>query len=104
MLLFKAKYREAILDGTKTTTLRAWKRPLVRAGRDYRTNHGDLLHVESVEIVALDALDDTIAQADGFGDAGALLDALRSIYSTLPASLYLVRFSVTTSTQIRLVD
>ena len=92
MILFKERFRAALLDGTKTTTLRAWKRRLVKPGAEAKTNLGVTLWVESIEEIALTAIDDTIAAADGFESAEALLICLREIYPALPATLTLIRF------------
>jgi hypothetical protein len=98
MLLFKGKYREALLDGSKTTTLRSWKNRRCSAGQTVRTNLGIWLSIEEVSDLALTDIDDAIAQADGYPDASSVLASLKSIYGdSLPATLTLVRFALAPS-------
>lgn len=92
MILFKERFRSALLDGSKSTTLRAWKKRLAKPGVVAKTNLGINLFVESVEELPLGAIDDAIARADGFESAEALMICLREIYPALPATLTLVRF------------
>lgn len=93
MLWFKAIYRDAILTGTKTTTIRAWHTRRCRAGRIYQTNLGIRLLIESVERIALADITDEIARADGLRDRADVVRALRDCYAVLPETLTLVRFS-----------
>lgn len=92
MILFKGRFRQSLLDGSKTTTLRAWKRRLAKPGAVAKTNLGISLWVESIEDIRLDAIDDAIAKGDGFESAEALMVCLREIYPALPATLTLIRF------------
>lgn len=94
MILFKERFRQSLLDGSKTTTLRAWKRRLAKPGGIARTNLGIILWVESVEDIRLDAVDDAIAKGDGFESAEALMVCLREIYPNPPNVLTLIRFRV----------
>lgn len=94
MILFKERFRQDLLSGAKTTTLRDWKRRLAKPGAIAQTNLGIPLFVESVEAIQLDAIDDNIAKADGFESTAALMECLRGIYPVLPETLALVRFRV----------
>lgn len=94
MLPFKQRFRAAILDGSKTTTLRAWSRQRLAPGQIVTTNLGIRLRIESVELVALSLLTDEHARSDGFVNRAALLSELRAIYQTLPPVLTLIRFSL----------
>jgi hypothetical protein len=70
----------AIREGRKSTTLRRWDRPRVRAGeRAYSPGLG-WLAVDAVEPADLAALTDADAAADGFPTRAALLDALAALY------------------------
>ena len=95
MLLFEGRYREALLAGTKTATLRHWKHRLVREGQLVRTNlKGIWLHIGTIRSVTPAEITDTQARADGFANRAALLAALTARYGTLPDSLRLVRFTL----------
>lgn len=92
MLLFKAKFRNALLDGSKTTALRAWKSNRVKAGTVAKTNLGISLAIISVESIQLAEITDAHAKADGFLDRESLMVELQSIYDALPDKLTLVQF------------
>ena len=92
VILFKERFRSALLDGSKTTTLRAWKRRLAKPDAPAKTNLGINLWIESVEEIPLTAIDDAIAKADGFESTESLMVCLRDIYPALPATLTLIRF------------
>jgi len=93
-ILFKKKFAPAILDGSKTTTLRSWKRHMVKPGEVASSNLGIKLSIKSVEKISANAITDAHARADGFSDRAALISELRAIYPELPATLTLVTFSV----------
>jgi len=92
VILFKERFRSALLDGSKSTTLRTWKKRLAKPGTVAKTNLGVNLFVESVEQIPLEAIDDAIARADGFDSVESLMICLREIYPALPATLTLIRF------------
>lgn len=94
MILFKSIFRAALLDGSKTTTLRVWNRRLVEPGTTVKTNLGISLWIEAVEDIALTSIDDAIARADGFESAETLITCLREIYPMLPSLLTLIRFQI----------
>jgi hypothetical protein len=52
-VLFEARLRRGLADGSITVTFRRWKRPQVVAGGRYRTGDG------LVEVTAVDIVDDT---------------------------------------------
>lgn len=92
MILFKERFRSALLDASKTTTLRAWKRRLAKPGSVAKTNLGIDLWIDSVEEIPLTAINDAIAKVDGFESAETLMACLREIYPALPTTLTLIRF------------
>ena len=96
MLLMKKRFFEAIRAGRKTTTLRYWQRPIVRAG-GVRTVPGlGKVRIDSVEAIAPDRLTDADARADGFDGVEAMLAALREIYppqTRAKRTLYKVGFT-----------
>ena len=80
MLLFKRKFLDAIRDGSKTQTIRLWKRRMMRSGqRSYIPGIG-AIRIKSVEQVEVDALTDADAIPDGFPSAVALRKELRTLY------------------------
>lgn len=80
MLLFKKKFLDDIRRGTKTQTIRLWKFRHMRAGqRSYIPGVGPI-RVTAVEEVDVDALTDADAIPDGFPNAAALKNELRTIY------------------------
>ena len=92
MILFKQRFRQDLLNGNKTTTLRAWKRRLAKPGTVTKTNLGISLFVEFVGEIALTDIDDGIDRAAGFESVDALVICLREIYPNPPQTLTLVRF------------
>jgi hypothetical protein len=94
MLLFKAKFRDALLSGAKTTTLRSWKSRRVRPNTIRKTNLGILLFIHSVETIQLVDITDDHARNDGFSDRESLMAELRAIYPFLPETLTLITFSL----------
>ncbi|MEO0529163.1 MAG: ASCH domain-containing protein [Planctomycetota bacterium] len=80
VLLFKRKFLDAIRCGEKTQTIRLWKHRMMREGqRSYIPGVGRI-RITVVESVQFDELTDEDAVPDGFSDAGALKNELRSIY------------------------
>jgi hypothetical protein len=97
MLLMKKCYFDAIRSGRKTTTLRYWLRPRVKAGSLHRVRGLGQIQVHSVEAVDPAGLRLADAQADGFPDLASLWTTLERLYP--PAArkgrvLYLVRFTM----------
>jgi hypothetical protein len=95
-MLFEARLRDGLADGSITVAFRRWQRPQVLAGRRYRTggryrmNMGDpLVEVERVDVVAPEKITKADAKRAGFRSPEALLASLRGDAS-LP--LYRVRF------------
>ena len=96
MLLMKREYFDAIRRGDKTTTLRYWKRRMVRAGSVHRVPGLGRVRIESVEPVDEGDLTDAHARDDGLPDAAALRRALGEAYGPDRREgrrLYLVRFT-----------
>ncbi len=95
MLLMKRIYFDAIRTGAKTTTLRYWRTPRVRAGGTYRIHGLGRIEVLTIAPTTLTALTNTDAQADGFADLPTLKRALRKLYSPMQRkarTLYQIRF------------
>jgi hypothetical protein len=72
----EARTRDGILDGTITVLFRRWKRPLVVAGRRYRTTAG-ILAVESADVVDPTAISGSDARLAGRESAAELIADLR---------------------------
>ncbi|MEN3358766.1 MAG: hypothetical protein V7637_2748 [Mycobacteriales bacterium] len=68
--------REGILDGTITVMFRRWKRPLVLAGRQYRTTAG-LLAVDAADVVDPAKIRLADARRAGYPSVAAVLADLR---------------------------
>jgi len=74
-VLFEAKYREPIADGTVDLTFRRWRRSQAVVGHRYRTAAGRL-EVDAVDVVAPEDITDDEARRAGQPSAAALLAAL----------------------------
>ena len=97
MLLMKKRYFGAIRAGRKTTTLRYWLRPHVRAGSIHLVPGLGRIRIEGIEPVEPEALNRADARADGFPSLAALRKALEGLYP--PGwrdgrTLYRVRFAL----------
>ena len=95
MLLMRRCYFDAIRTGTKTTTLRFWRRPRVRAGSVHLVPGLGRVRITRAEATRIEDLVEADARADGFGSLPALRRALENLYpsrSRGDRSLYLVRF------------
>jgi hypothetical protein len=97
MLLMKKVFFEAIRSGGKTTTLRYWRRRMVKPGSLQTIRGLGKVRIDEATCAELDDLTDADAQADGLADLKALKTALRDLYP--PArregrKLYLVRFTL----------
>ena len=97
----KKMFFEAIRAGGKRTTVRLWRRQMVRAGEVHTVPGLGKGRIEAVGEVALSALTESDAAADGFASKAELTAALRRMYPALGAGaddsdgrkLYLVRFA-----------
>ncbi|HEX4794375.1 MAG TPA: ASCH domain-containing protein [Humisphaera sp.] len=79
-LFFKGQFHQAIRDGTKRTTIRRWKRPMVRAGdRAFVPGFG-WLDITAVDMIELAHMADDDARADGFANARDLQMFLALLY------------------------
>ena len=96
MFLFTAKFRDDLISGAKTTTLRSWKSRRVRPGTVRKTNLGISLSIHTVEAIKLTDITDAHARNDGFADRASLMAELNAIYSSLPDTLTLVTFTLYT--------
>ena len=90
-LTFKRAYLPLIAAGKKTQTIRRWKKPKLRAGDVVLIPNIGTAEVISVEPVELADLDENDAECEGFASLGALIKALRSIYSDV-GPFWRVRF------------
>lgn len=96
MLLMRKEYFAAIRAGSKTTTLRFWRRPMVQAGQVHTVRGLGRLRIEAVRRVDLAELTEADARADGFDSIRALGRALGQHYSPRQRRervLYQVRFT-----------
>ncbi len=80
MLLMKKRFFDAIRGGTKTTTLRYWRRRRVRPGSVHKVPGLGAVSVDSVEEVSPEDLTDADARADGIEDLAALMQMLAELY------------------------
>lgn len=80
MLLFKKKFIEMILAGTKRQTVRVWPRRRLRAGQVEFVPGLGRVDITAFEPVRPADLTDDDARLDGFASRGALLDELRGLY------------------------
>ncbi len=91
----KKQFFDAIRRGAKTTTLRYWRRPMVRPGSVHKVRGLGYLHVERAEPVEFAHLSDADAHADGFASLAELRDALHVMYppeKRKDRRLFLVQF------------
>ena len=102
MLLFKAKFIEAIKSGKKTQTIRLRRYCRMKPGqRSYIPGVG-YIAITSIERVELDQLTDADAVLDGFPTADALRAELCDLYGAdmlARRKLYIIRFSVYPSSE-----
>ena len=87
-MLFEARLRQGLADGSITLAFRRWRRAQVVAGHHYRTRPG-MVAAESVDVVTPDAITPQQACAAGYADVAALTASLRGD-PALP--LYMIRF------------
>ena len=96
MLLMKKVFFDGIRWGTKTTTLRYWRRCHIRPETVHTVPGLGKVRIDEVEPVAPEQLDDSDACADGFDDLAALMAALDELYppeSREARKLYRIRFT-----------
>jgi hypothetical protein len=74
-VLFEARLRTGIADGSITVAFRRWKRAQVVPGGRYRTGSG-LAEATSVDVVDETRITKADAKRAGFDSVGALLDAI----------------------------
>jgi len=79
-LFFKSNFHQAIRDGTKRTTIRRWRRPMVRAGGRAFVPGLGWLQITTVDIIELASLGDEDARTDGFANARDLRMFLTLLY------------------------
>lgn len=87
-VLFEARFREPIADGSVTLTFRRWKRSQAVAGHRYRTAAG-MIEVEAVDIVDESSITDRDAKRAGYPSRDALVADLRG---TKDLAVYRVQF------------
>jgi hypothetical protein len=75
-VLFEQRFWSPIARGEVTLTFRRWKRLQVLADRRYRTA-GQIIEVETVDVVDPTAITDDDARRAGFSDAATLVGQLR---------------------------
>ncbi|MGA2230316.1 MAG: ASCH domain-containing protein [Tepidisphaeraceae bacterium] len=79
-LWFKKQFRQAILCGQKTATLRRWRKRRMTGGSRVHAPGIGWLILESVEPIEWDSLTRADARADGFASLKELAAAVRRIY------------------------
>lgn len=80
MLLFKKKFLDAIRNGTKTQTIRLWKRCMFRAGQASYIPGVGYIRITAIDRVELADLTDEDARPDGFESIAALRSEINAIY------------------------
>jgi hypothetical protein len=79
-ILFKKRFAQAILRGEKTTTLRRWKSPRVRAGTRAMAPGIGWLNILACDPINLKDLTEGDALADGFPSLDDLFKTLAQLY------------------------
>ena len=96
MLLMKKVFFDAIRSGTKTTTLRYWRRKMVRPGSVHSVRGLGQLRIDDLHAIDADDLTDTDAMADGLAGRDELTSLLHQLYTPDQRSqrtLYKVTFT-----------
>jgi len=96
MLFMRKEYFQAIRGGAKTTTLRYWRWPIVRAGSVHTIRGLGRVRIDAVDHVRPGDLTDDDARADGFENLAELHTALGRHYPPQrrkDRKLYKVRFT-----------
>ncbi len=109
MLLMKKRFFDAIRSGRKTTTIRYWRRRMVRPESIHRIRGLGLVKIDQIQTVTADSLTEDDARADGFARIDELMQTLSEIYPELKTDqangnnverqLYLVKFTYLTGRQ-----
>ena len=95
----KKVFFDAVRSERKTTTVRYWRRQMVRPGEIHTVPGLGRVRIEAVEEVELPSLTDSAAADDGFASADELRAALEEMYPGLAGGgetgrrLYVVRFT-----------
>jgi hypothetical protein len=87
-MLFEARFRDGVQDGSVTVTFRRWKRCQAIAGHRYRTAVG-MIEVEQVDVVDPAKITNADAKRSGYPSADAVRADLRGT-DDLP--VYRIRF------------
>jgi hypothetical protein len=96
MLLMKKQFHEAIRTGQKTTTLRYWKRLMVKPGSVHTIPRVGKVRIEAVDAVELDELTEDDARCDGMESLAAIRQGLKEFYDDTARrerTLYRIRFT-----------
>ena len=80
MLLIKKQFFDAIRSGVKTSTLRYWRRPMVRAGSVHSVRGLGVVRVDHVRAIRADDVTDADAKADGLAGRAELAALLAELY------------------------
>jgi len=95
MLLMKKIFFDAIRSGKKTSTLRFWRRPRVRAGSRHNIRGLGKIHIEAIELIDPEMLTHEDAVNDGFDSLAELKRAMNELYPSdlrRGRKLYRIRF------------
>ena len=87
-VLFEARFRQPIADGSVTLAFRRWKRSQAVAGNRYRTAAG-MIEVDAVDIVDVESITDGDAKRAGYPSRDALVADQRG---TKDLPVYRVQF------------
>ncbi len=87
-MLFEARFRDGVQDGSVTVTFRRWRRRHAIAGHRYRTPVG-VIEVDAVDVVEAGKITNADARRSGYPSAAAVVADLRGT-DDLP--IYRVRF------------
>ncbi len=92
-LEFKDKYKELLLSGKKTATIRT--QCYVKEGEEVFVHCGGKIigtaKIKKVEERSLEEIDDETAKADGFESREELLEEIKRLYGN-PKKVYVIRF------------
>jgi hypothetical protein len=76
VVLFEARFRDGVQDGSVTVTFRRWKRRQAIAGNRYRSAVG-IIEVESVKVIDAAKITNADAKRSGYPSAAAVVADLR---------------------------
>lgn len=96
----KKIFFDAIRSEAKTTTLRYWRRPMVRPGSVHSIPGLGAVRIEDVQAIYPEEITDDDARADGFADPAGLSAALTGLYTSdqrRDRTLYKVTFTLLAS-------